>query len=118
MKKFLIGLGIFLLLLVIIYLSGPKPAAPRLVAAYPALTHNLTALEKEITEAERAIKIVKQDNEARIIWFDSSTKKKTPYSIVYLHGFGPARLKGRRYTRNWPDNLAAICTSPASATMG
>jgi pimeloyl-ACP methyl ester carboxylesterase len=94
MKKFLIGLGIFLLLLVILYLSGPKPPAPRLIAKYPALTHNLTTLEKEIIEAEKAIKTVKQDNEARIIWFDSSTKKKTPYSIVYLHGFGASQAEG------------------------
>ena len=94
MKKFLVGLGIFLLMLVIIYLLGPKPAAPRLVAKYPALTPNLITLEKEIVEAEKAIKTVKQDNEARIIWFDKSAKNKTPYSIVYLHGFGASQAEG------------------------
>jgi pimeloyl-ACP methyl ester carboxylesterase len=94
MKKFLIGLGIFLLLLIMVYLSGPRPAAPQLAAGYPALTHNLTALEKEIMAAEKALKTVKPDNEARIIWYDSLRKEKTPYSIVYLHGFGACQAEG------------------------
>jgi pimeloyl-ACP methyl ester carboxylesterase len=94
MKKFLIGLSVLLLLLVIIYISGPRPASPRLVAQYPALPHTLTELETEIRNSEKAIKSVKPDNEARIIWFDSLRKEKTPYSIVYLHGFGASQAEG------------------------
>jgi pimeloyl-ACP methyl ester carboxylesterase len=94
MKKFLIGLSIFSLLLVLIYMSGPRPESPKLVTTYPTLTHNLTALEKEIMESEKGIKTVKPDNEARIIWFDSLRKEKTPYSLVYLHGFGASQAEG------------------------
>jgi len=36
---------------------------------------------------------VKPDNEARIVWFDS-TKQKTPYSVVYLHGFSASQEEG------------------------
>jgi pimeloyl-ACP methyl ester carboxylesterase len=94
MKKLLICLSVFLLILIAIYMSGPKPASPKLASGYPPLTHNLTALEKEITEAEKALSIVKPDNEARIIWFDSLRKEKTLYSIVYLHGFGASQAEG------------------------
>lgn len=94
MKKLLIGLSVFLLLLIVIFVSGPKPASPELASGYPALTHNLTALEKEITEAEKALSVIKPDNEARIVWFDSLRKEKTPYSIVYLHGFGASQAEG------------------------
>jgi pimeloyl-ACP methyl ester carboxylesterase len=36
---------------------------------------------------------LKPDNEARIVWFDSS-KTKTAYSIVYLHGFSASQKEG------------------------
>ncbi|MDO1445739.1 alpha/beta hydrolase [Rhodocytophaga aerolata] len=94
MKKYLLGLGILLLLLAILYLAGPKPASPSLVAGYPTLPHNLTELEKVVQNSEKALKTIKQDNQARIIWFDSLRKEKTPYSIVYLHGFGASQAEG------------------------
>ena len=37
---------------------------------------------------------LKPNNEARIVWFDSS-KTKTEYSIVYLHGFSASQEEGR-----------------------
>jgi pimeloyl-ACP methyl ester carboxylesterase len=37
---------------------------------------------------------LKPGNEARIIWADSAAKSKTPYSIVYIHGFGASQMEG------------------------
>ena len=37
--------------------------------------------------------MVKPDNQARIVWYDSS-REKTPYSIIYLHGFSASQAEG------------------------
>ena len=51
---------------------------------------------------------IKPTNEARIIWFDSS-HQKTPYSVVYLHGFSASQAEGdpthRRFAREFGCNL-------------
>jgi pimeloyl-ACP methyl ester carboxylesterase len=44
-------------------------------------------------EAKEASHRVKPDNEARIVWADS-THRKTPYSVVYLHGFSASHEEG------------------------
>lgn len=93
MKKILYGLGIFVLLLAGIYSMGPTPEHGKLSGALPIVTTDLTSLEQEVIEHERSNPYIKPDNEARIIWADSS-KQKTPYSIVYLHGFGASQGEG------------------------
>jgi pimeloyl-ACP methyl ester carboxylesterase len=37
---------------------------------------------------------IKPDNEARIVWHDSSQKAVTDYAIVYLHGFSASQEEG------------------------
>ncbi len=37
---------------------------------------------------------LKPDNEARIIWYNDSTKEKTEYAVVYLHGFSASQEEG------------------------
>jgi esterase/lipase len=50
-------------------------------------------LENYIREKEQAHKL-KIDNEARIIWFNDSTRSVTPYSVVYIHGFSASQEEG------------------------
>ena len=50
-------------------------------------------LEKYIADNEATHK-VKADNEARIIWLNDSTKEKTEYAVVYLHGFSASQGEG------------------------
>ncbi len=51
---------------------------------------------------------IKPNNEAQIIWFDSS-RQKTPYSVVYLHGFSASQAEGdpthRRFAKEFGCNL-------------
>ena len=84
---------LLLLLLVIVYFTGPKVNKPSLIKTKPIVTSNLMQLEKQISESEAAIVNIKPDNEARIIWADS-IPKKTPYSIVYLHGWSASQEEG------------------------
>jgi len=80
------------LLLIILYLIGPKPVAPLYDRTMPVVPADPAGLETMIANHEAAHKL-KPDNEARIVWADSS-RKKTPYAIVYLHGFSASQGEG------------------------
>jgi pimeloyl-ACP methyl ester carboxylesterase len=79
-------------LLLIIYFAGPSPDAPRYNTQIPAVPQSPQELTNYVESIEKRHKL-KPDNEARIVWFDSS-KTKTPYSIVYLHGFSASQKEG------------------------
>ena len=92
-RKWFKFLLITFIILVIIYLLGPHPATPVYSATLPTVPSTATALEKYIDSNESLHKI-KPGNEARIVWFDSS-KTKTKYAIVYLHGFSASQEEGK-----------------------
>jgi pimeloyl-ACP methyl ester carboxylesterase len=71
--------------LLVFYLVGPAPPAPRYNKDMPVVPADPAALTSYINDQEAAHHL-KPDNEARIVWLDSS-RKKTPYAVVYLHGF-------------------------------
>jgi esterase/lipase len=89
LKKILIAIPV---LLVIGYFLGPAPSKPLWSTSMPVVPQDPAALEQYVAINESKHKI-KPDNEARIIWFDS-TKKKTEYSVVYLHGFSASQEEG------------------------
>jgi esterase/lipase len=91
--KFLKYSGIFLLVLAIVYLLGPRPSAPLLAKELPSMPADLAQLEKVIAAGEATHK-VKPENEARIIWNNDSLKQKTEYAFVYLHGFTASQEEG------------------------
>lgn len=80
-------------ILSIIYLLGPTPPKTELSGVLPVISTDLMELEKTIVEREKENSLIKPDNEARIIWADNAYQK-TPYSIVYLHGFGASQAEG------------------------
>jgi pimeloyl-ACP methyl ester carboxylesterase len=90
---------IAILLLIIGYLMGPRPAAPVYRKELPAIPQSPNELETYIRNKEKVRK-VKPDNEARIVWYDDSLKGKTEYVIVYLHGFTASQGEGDPLHRN------------------
>jgi len=93
--------------LIAIYFSGPTPSTPVLDKKLNAMVEEPSALEAYISLTESKHH-VKPDNEARIVWADSS-KKKTKYAIVYLHGFSASQMEGdpihRRFAEQFGCNL-------------
>lgn len=75
-----------------IYFSGPKPSTPEINKKLNTLSLESSALEEYVSKLDSKHRI-KPDNEARIVWADSS-KKKTEYVIVYLHGFSASHMEG------------------------
>jgi esterase/lipase len=80
-----------ILALFVIYFLGPKPPKPELNDVLPTVA-SINALDSQITAMEAPHKI-KPNNEAKIIWADSS-KTQTEYAIVYLHGFSASQMEG------------------------
>jgi pimeloyl-ACP methyl ester carboxylesterase len=81
-----------ILLIVGVYFLGPEPIAPKFDNSVPVVPTDPEELETYIQQNESRHK-VKPDNEARIVWNDS-THVKTEYSVVYLHGFSASQEEG------------------------
>ena len=91
--KFLKWAVIVIALLIVGYFLGPKVETPSLNKEFPEVPAELVTLEKFVNDKEKSTDGVKENNEARIIWADSAYTK-TPYSIVYLHGFSASQAEG------------------------
>lgn len=94
MKKFMKWLLGIVLVLVLVYLIGPKPSKPVFENQTINLPESLTDLEKQINDGEKAIRGIKPDNQARIVWADTSKKEKTKIAFLYLHGFPASQAEG------------------------
>lgn len=81
------------LVLVIIYLMGPRPKRPHYGTAFPPVPMELNEVDKYVLAKESVHKL-KPDNHARIIWTGDSARSKTEYSILYLHGFTASQGEG------------------------
>jgi pimeloyl-ACP methyl ester carboxylesterase len=93
MKKILKWTGIVVLALLILYFVGPRADKVVLSPEMPKVSNDLIQLEKDIEQSEAKFDL-KPDNQARIVWADSTKKQKTKYSIVYIHGFGASWAEG------------------------
>ena len=108
--RFLRWVGIFLVILIIVYFLGPQPSTPNYKNDVPAIPSEAAQLEKYVADNEAKHKL-KPDNEARIVWFNDSTKEKTEYAIVYLHGFSASQEEGDLFIVNLQKNSDAIYIS-------
>ncbi|MEL6916758.1 MAG: alpha/beta fold hydrolase [Bacteroidota bacterium] len=91
--RILKGLLVSALLLVLLYVLGPRVKKPNLDTELPEVSSDLYLLEQGIKEREAAISHIKPDNASKIIWYDS-IPTKTEYSIVYLHGWSASTKEG------------------------
>ncbi|HVU57985.1 MAG TPA: alpha/beta hydrolase [Puia sp.] len=92
-KKWLKWLLVILVVLYALYLLGPAPSTPVYAKDMPAVPAAPAELEQYIREGEAKHKL-KPDNEARIVWVNDSTRARTEYAIVYLHGFSASQGEG------------------------
>jgi esterase/lipase len=100
MRKFTKWLSGIILVLLIGYLVGPKPPAPKFETPQVEFPATLTGLEKQINDSEKEVKGLRPDNEARIIWADTSKKEKTKIAFLYLHGFSASWAEGEPVHRD------------------
>jgi esterase/lipase len=89
--KWLVGI---ILTLSIIYFAGPRPSKPDFSLHEANLPGSLSEMETSINKSEKAVKGIKPDNQARVVWADSSKKEKTRIAFLYLHGFSASQAEG------------------------
>jgi pimeloyl-ACP methyl ester carboxylesterase len=91
-KKWLIGISIFVIILAVIFIFGPRPDTPDFKnLTLPSYSTDLRILEDSVNKAE-ALWPLKPDNQARILWAEQYVK--TPYAMVYLHGNAASQEEG------------------------
>jgi len=95
------------IVLIGVYFLGPAPKRPVYSTAMPTAPAGAAELEAFVAQGEAAHKL-KPGNEAEIVWNDS-THTKTPYAVVYLHGFSASKMEGdpvhRRFAKTFGCNL-------------
>ncbi len=91
-NKLLIWITFPFLALIAVYALGPEPDEPVFDPSPIAVPSQPDELERYVAANESRHKL-KPDNEARIIWADS-TRQRTPYSVVYIHGFSASQGEG------------------------
>jgi len=107
MKKTLQFFLGFAILLAIIYILGPKSKVENLSGKYPTVPTRMGELQAFIQAKSDTVIGLKTGNEAKIVWADSVNKSKTPYSIVYIHGFGASNMEGDPVHRQLADYFGA-----------
>ncbi|UJP64350.1 alpha/beta hydrolase [Mongoliitalea daihaiensis] len=112
MKTFLKIILALAIVLAIVYIAGPKAKVQALEGEYTEVPSDPLQLEVFIQNIEDTVSQLKIGNEAKIIWADSLLKGKTPYSIVYIHGFGASQMEGdpvhRKIAEHFHANLYVV----------
>ncbi len=95
--KYIKRIAIAILGLVVIgvagFFLGPRPHFDSVDPTPSTERYDITQLESIIAQRESTVQYLKENNESRMIWADS-TKSRRPYSIVYLHGFSASPMEG------------------------
>lgn len=87
MRTALLLLGLLLLVLALLFLLGP-----RLHQSVTLRNHELpNDLDAYLRAQEEPYDDLRPELKKEIIWADSTQKNRTPYSVVYIHGFGASR---------------------------
>ncbi|QYH38323.1 alpha/beta fold hydrolase [Algoriphagus sp. NBT04N3] len=107
LRKIFLGLFASAMLIAIVYMLGPKVEEQELLIQFPEVPTRVNELSEYIQQREDTVKGLKAGNEAYIIWADSANKRKTPYSIVYIHGFGASPMEGDPVHRFLADHFGA-----------
>lgn len=106
MKLFLRSLfGIFFFV-IILFAFGPKVEVPILEKPLPKLSIALPALQQWVKDQNEAFPTIKPGNESQLIFADS-IPQKTPYAIVYLHGFSGSIADGAPVHKEVAEALGA-----------
>src|SRR5690606_35752267 len=95
------------LFVIAVYFLGPSPEQPEFNKNIPVVPADPRALEQHIVLNDAKHKI-KPGNEAEVVWYDS-TKARTEYAILYLHGFSASKMEGdpihRQFAKAFGCNL-------------
>ncbi|MBK6282430.1 MAG: alpha/beta fold hydrolase [Draconibacterium sp.] len=93
MRRIYRFLAFVVLIVVIVYLMGPKPPQVDLNKDLPSISASIANIEDYVKKNDEGLTL-KPDSESRIIWANDSVKERTAYSLLYLHGFSASWYEG------------------------
>ena len=93
MTKVVRFLTIILLVVIVVYIMGPKPPQVELNKNLPSISASIENIDETVEKNDAGLQL-KPDNESRIIWANDSIKERTNYSLLYLHGFSASWYEG------------------------
>jgi len=117
MKEFLLVTVSVILVLFIVYLAGPKFPSPKLSRDLPSIQLQTSEVESFVRDKESKLKI-KPDNESLIRWANDSLKNKTPYCLLYLHGFAACWYEGNPVNIDFAKRYGMNLYAPLLAAHG
>ncbi|MEZ4959004.1 MAG: alpha/beta hydrolase [Saprospiraceae bacterium] len=89
------------------FLAGPRPGFPPLDGKLKPVNLPLEQLDSFVHQKDVGIAHLRPGNGGSIIWADSL--RKTPYSVVYLHGWSASPVEGdpihREFAKRYGCNL-------------
>jgi esterase/lipase len=95
------------ILIIGLYFLGPEPEKPELSKTFPVAPSSPEAIEQHVANRDAGHKI-KPGNEGEIVWADS-TRERTEFAVLYLHGFSASKAEGdpvhRDFARKFGCNL-------------
>jgi pimeloyl-ACP methyl ester carboxylesterase len=96
-----------LILIIGIYFLGPEPEKPEFNPTLPEVPSTREEIEKHVAMLDSGHRI-KPGNEGEIVWADSS-RSKTEFVVLYLHGFSASKMEGdpvhRQFAKRFGCNL-------------
>jgi esterase/lipase len=94
-KKIIKIVASLLLILIVIYAVGPRPKLETINLTTNSLDATTTFdVDMHVSNSEAQINGIRPNNQSRIIWLDSIKKTRTPFVLLYLHGFSASYGEG------------------------
>jgi esterase/lipase len=94
MRRLLYALGVAIMLMLLIFLLGPRPDFEDVNPNPASIDLTIDQIESYIQEKDGLVTDLKPGNEAFVQWADPSSKSKTEYVVLYLHGFSASAEEG------------------------
>lgn len=105
-----------ILLLVIVYLAGPRAKKPALDPSPKQSTLEIFELKSSIAAEEAGFDNLKAGNQSEIVFADSV--RQTAYCILYLHGYSASPAEGEPLDRELAQRYGANLYKPRLAGHG
>lgn len=94
LKKIFLAIFTLAMVSVLGYMAGPRLTRQHVPMKFPEVPTRLSELREYLKTRDDSVKGLKPGNEAYIQWANPKDPRKTPFSIVYIHGFGASPMEG------------------------
>jgi len=94
MKKFSYFVLALLVILLIVFLMGPKPDFKEVTPDLPDLNISIDEVQAYVSAIDNEVSDLKPGTRSKIIWNDTLLQNKTEYVVLYLHGFSATGEEG------------------------